>query len=64
MVMKRHVVTFSVELYARPGTPIEETAEYVRSDIEERLAITGEQGNGYTAKVVNIGEALSIEEES
>ncbi len=61
--MKRRLVTFSVELYDRENGDFTQIVEAVREEIQERLAITGEWGNGYTTKAISIGEPLPDEPE-
>lgn len=63
--MKRHVVTFSIEVYGDTPEEVKANAEYIREYTEEWMGETGEAGNGYSTKIVSIDSepCLPTEEE-
>lgn len=52
--MKRHLVTFSIEVYRDTLEEVKSNAEYIREYTEEWMGDTGEQGDGYSTKIVSI----------
>lgn len=60
--MKR-IVTFSVEVSGETEEELRSNAKGIRDYTEEWMGRTGEWGNGYSAKIVSIGDVVPEEPE-